>query len=558
VTSRLLFALLVSTCGLAQRAPVPSAAAPAMKPGLYVIAGSVVNNASGEALADALVSLAPNTDRRDVVTISSDVAGHFSFPNVPPGKYALSAKRRGFVQQALDQHDSFSTAVVAGPGLDSEHIVFRLTPAVSISGNVLDEDNEPVANAQLWLFQKSIQMGTALTFFRNATGTNDRGHFRFAGLAPGTYYLAVTGQPWYAQGSQRPMSRFNAGHPPEPETDHSPFDVAYPLTYYDGASDFETAKPLVLTSGNSVTANITLRAVPSVHLKLELTPDEAARPPNLQFFHDGPGGTRMYTSASQYNDGSGTYMGGFAPGHYEVELQHFDPKTGNLVDRGTQSLDAQGDGTFEPSTHASGSISGKVILPRPIAAGEQLVIELLGGVWRGSSPFSLSSTIAPDGSISFPGTVRPGKYEAVIAGDPDLTVQSVTATGAKVNGRTVELTGSGTVELTIVVASGKRGEVNGFVMKDDKAVAGAMVLLIPEDSRLAPTFLPRDQSDTDGSFVIARVMPGKYRALAIDDGTDLEYTNPETIKPYLNAAQSIVVPPNGKVNIKVALQTRVN
>ncbi len=557
MTSRLLCALLLSTCSLAQQAPVANATDPATKPGFYTIAGTVVSGATGEALADAHVSLAPNTDRREVVTVSSDAAGHFSFPNVPPGKYALSAKRRGYVQQALDQHEAYSTAVVAGPGLASEHIVFRLTPSVSISGNVLDEDNEPVANAEMWLFQKSVQMGMPLTFFRNATGTNERGHFRFAGLAPGTYYLAVTGQPWYAQGSQRPMSRFNAGHPAEPETEHSPFDVAYPLTYYDGASDFATAKPLVIT-GTSVTANITLRAVPAVHLRLEMSADEAGRPPNLQLFHDGPGGTRMYSSVSQYNDGSGTYMGGFAPGHYEAEVQHFDPKTGNLVDRGTQSLDVEGDGAFEPNTHAAGSLSGKVILGRPMAAGEQLVVELLGGARRGSSPFGLSSAIAPDGSISFPGSARPGKYEVVIAGDPDLTVLSVTATGAKVNGLTVELTGSGAVELTIGVGSGKYGEVNGFVMKDDKAVAGAMILLIPEDSRLAPTFLPRDQSDTDGSFAIGRVLPGKYRALAIDDGTDLEYTNPEAIKPYLEAAQSILVPPNGKVSIKVPLQVRAN
>ncbi len=557
--SKLFLGFLASLACLAQQPPgaPPTGPAPAKAAG-YTVAGTVVNAVSGEALPDVRMSLAPNTDRNDQLMVRSDAAGHFSFTNLPPGKYALTAKRRGLIQQALDQHDAFSTAVVVGPKLDAEHIVFRLQPAGMISGNVLDEDNEPVVNAQVWLFSKGISMGAASTHFINSASTNEKGHYRFPNLGPGTYFLAVTAQPWYAQGQQRHIVRTGpAGQPQsEPETERSPFDVAYPLTYYDGASDFATATPVPLTAGSSLTANVTLRAVPAVHLRVQQPPDEAARQRNIQLFHEGPGGTRMYVTMTQYygDSSGGLYIGGFAPGHYDVEFRHFDPKDGKQLDAGSQTIDVVGDGTFEPHFAGAGSISGKIVTDRPLPEGQPLFVQLRAG----PNLVLGSGQVAADGSFSFPGVIaKAGKYEVLIAGQPDLSVQSVSAIGAKSSGRMVDLTGTGPVELTVAVASGRQAEVKGSTVEDDKPVAGAMVLLLPADSPSASASIPRDQSDTDGSFEVKNVPPGKYRAIAIDDGSELEYTNPEAMQPYLGAAQSVDVPAGGRVKIQLVVQRRV-
>lgn len=554
---RVLLALLGSTC-LAQQPPEAPAATTRAGGTHYTIAGTVVNAVSGEVLPDVKLSLAPNTDRSEQITVSSDAGGHFSFGNLPAGKYALVAKRRGFRQQALDQHDAFSTAVVAGPKLDAEHIVFRLQPSGTISGNVVDEDNEPVGGAQIWLFIRSVSMGVASTHFATSGNSNDKGHYRFSNLGPGTYFLAVTAQPWYAQGQQRFVMRPGPTGQPEtePEAEHSPFDVAYPLTYYSGASDFAAATPVTLTAGNGVTANVTLRAVPAVRLRVQMPLDEAGRGgKSIQLFHEGPGGMRMYVNMAQYGDpNSGMYISGFAPGHYDVEYRHFDPKDGKQLDGGTQTIDVTGDGTFEPHVAGTGSISGKIVTERPLPEGQPLFVQL----WAGPNLTLGSGQVGSDGSVSFPGVLaKPGKYEVTVVGQPDVSVQSVSATGAKVIGRMVELSGSGPVELTIAVGSGKQAEVKGFALEDDKPVVGAMVLLLPEDSRSFSSFVPRDQSDTDGSFELRQVPPGKYRAIAIDDGTELEYTNPEAIEPYLAAAQSVSVPPGGQVKIQVIVQKRV-
>ncbi len=558
--STLFLALLAANLVCLAQQPIAAATARSGAPA-YTIAGTVVNAVSGEVVPDVRLSLAPNTDRTEQITVTSDAAGHFSFGNLPAGKYALSAKRRGFTQQALDQHDVFSTAVVVGPKLDAERIVFRLQPAGSISGNVTDEDNEPVGAAQVWLFVKGVSMGVASSHFINSVQTNEKGHYRFPNLGPGAYFLAVTAQPWYAQGQQRVITRhgpIGAPQPqPEPDTEAeaSPFDVAYPLTYYSGATDFAEATPLTLTAGNSATANVTLRAVPAVHLRLQQPPDEPGRQRNIQLFHEGPGGMRMYVNMMQYGDGSGTmYLGGFAPGHYEVESHHFDPKDGKSLDGGVQTIDVVGDGTFEPHLAAAPTISGKIVSERPLPAGQPLFVQLRGGPNRilGSAP------IAADGLVSFPGVLaKTGNYEVFVVGQPDVGVESISATGAKVNGRMVEVVGSGPIELTIAIGSERQAEVKGFALDDDKPVAGAMVLMMPEHSRSAGGLVPRDQSDTDGSFELRQVQPGKYRAIAIDDGSDLEYTNPQVMEPYMAGAQSVSVPQGGQVKLQLVVQKRV-
>ena len=219
-----------------------------------------------------------------------------------------------------------------------------------------------------------------------------------------------------------------------------------------------------------------------------------------------------------------------------------------------QTVDVTGDGTLDPHPSAMGSVSAKIVSDTPLSPGQQLFVQLRNGF-----AFALMSTpVLADGTAIFPNAVpRAGKYEVFLLGQPNLSVQSVTAAGTKANGRVVELSGSGAVELTIAVTGGRQAEVNGFVMEDDKAVVGAMVLLIPEDSRSLTPFMPRDQSDTDGSFSLPQVMPGKYQAIAIDDGADLGNTNPEVIRPYLAAAQPLVVHAGDSVKIQLAVQARL-
>jgi Carboxypeptidase regulatory-like domain len=79
--------------------------------------------------------------------------GRFRFEGVPASKYRLSASKPGFLTEAYEQHDNFSTATAVGPRLVSENLVFRLTLGAIVSGTVMDEWGEPVRQAQVKLFR---------------------------------------------------------------------------------------------------------------------------------------------------------------------------------------------------------------------------------------------------------------------------------------------------------------------------------------------------------------------------------------------------------------------
>ena len=135
--------------------------------------------------------------------------GLFAFDGVEQGKYRLSASKRGYLPQAYEQHDNFSTAIVVGPELQSEGLIFKVVPQAVITGVVTDERGEPVRRAQVRLFKDEDRGGIRSTVPRQTAMTDDRGVYELARIDPGNYYLAVSGRPWYAQTVSHPQPNEN-------------------------------------------------------------------------------------------------------------------------------------------------------------------------------------------------------------------------------------------------------------------------------------------------------------------------------------------------------------
>ena len=172
----------------------------------YRIAGVVVNWANGQPVAGASVAIAPVTQggERDISrSMTTGADGGFSFAGLGRGKYSLMATAHGFTLQGFERHGEYATAIVAGPDLDSEHLVFRLQPDASVEGIVTDENNDPVEHAMVRLFEQSTEDGRQKTIPMGHEQTDDQGQFRIGHLEPGTYYLAVSARPWYAQNESR-------------------------------------------------------------------------------------------------------------------------------------------------------------------------------------------------------------------------------------------------------------------------------------------------------------------------------------------------------------------
>jgi hypothetical protein len=63
-----------------------------------------------------------------------------------------------------------------------------------------------------------------------------------------------------------------------------------------------------------------------------------------------------------------------------------------------------------------------------------------------------------------------------------------------------------------------------------------LVLLVPETAENLQQDYRLDQSDSDGTFALGGILPGRYSLVAVEDGWDLEWTNGTISDERTNAA----------------------
>ncbi len=535
----------------AQQPPTP--------PAQYLIRGVVVRHGTNQPLKRARVTITRNDHPDQQVSLNTAEDGHFTFTNVPQGKYTLAVEYRG-VQKTFEQDDFFSTGIVTGPALDSEHIVFQFPAPTSIVVKVLDGENEPVQNAQVWLFRRRIASGWAQIELASQSYGDPEGVCRLAHLEPGTYYLGASGRPWYAQ--NRSM---NQGPGPQ-SAETSELDVAYPITYYAATQDPNSATPVNVAEGDSAQLQITLRAVPATHTSIEgIAGDpDPARGGQLggQVMTTveaiGPGGIRLQTNTSAYvsDGGSDRQIEGLAPGNYVVSLARFGSRGEGPEPLGMVKINAAGDTKVSASDVANGTrVAGHLALENGEHADSL-------GIWLGQPGNGQNAfcPAKPDGSFNCrmggapSGNIAPGSYEIRLLNTNSYYVKSVEVKGASYSSGLLDVREGAAVNLSVVGAKGLT-KVNGIAQKEGRPLSGAMVLLVPRDSGHG-TGIPRDQSDSDGTFTLLHVKPGRYSLIAIDNGHDLEYHNLRVLRPYLLQAQTIEIPLPQSDPLRVNVQTR--
>jgi len=83
------------------------------------------------------------------------------------------------------------------------------------------------------------------------------------------------------------------------------------------------------------------------------------------------------------------------------------------------------------------------------------------------------------------------------------------------------------------------------------------VLLLPNDPAHNLVRFRRDQSDSDGTFTLRRILPGDYTVIAVADGWDLAWTDPAVLKAYLGGGVRVrIQPQGGEYQVKVAAQSK--
>ena len=524
----------------------------AQQPPTYRIAGIIVDASDDMPIPDAELSL---SQAKLHLTATSDEQGQFLFDHLASGKYAVNASAPGYLSEAYNQHNMYSTAIAVGPGLDAEHILFRLHRQAVIAGAVSDEHGEPVRHATVRLFVEDHTSGKLTVHTASSTQTDDLGCYRFAHLHAGNYYVAVSAQPWFAQhGSTSGNAESGEGPlPPDrftrsnPQKSDAALDVVYPITFFPAATEAHAAAELVLVAGEAQEADIHLQAVPSVHLHLTNLPPQQ---PNVSV---------IGVSAAQHmfdlSDASpavsfsqvapGVYeIGGLPPGDVTV-IVHGSNKGQSQLLR-TMRLNAVDGETVDASPKiANPTVSGKVIADLNVPLAQAHVS------FRGDH--NIGAAIQKDGTFSF-SNVEPGTYHVeVYSANEGEYVKGITATNAKVDGQQLQIEGPDDVQLVIQMTRGL-ARIKGVVKAADKPQPGAMVLLLPADPTNIEHLYRMDQSDSDGTFTLSRIVPGKYVLMAIQEGWDLDWQDPEVIAPYRKKAQSLEIHPNDSKQLIVDQQ----
>ena len=557
-----LYLLLIGVWGQKQAPSSParaaaSAATPAAEQKRFRISGTVVDAMTGQPLAHAQVSIVAQGIRDSGQFTVTEEDGRFVFENLAPGQYPLHARRRGYLQQLYKEHDQFSTAIIVGPELHSEDLRFELRPDASISGQVLDEMSEPVRNAQVELFRRGVSLGRRSDWLENTVHSDDLGHFRFGHLEPATYFVGVSASPWYAQrmAHQRVTQTDSSGQTTVQEIANGEpeLDVAYPVTFFPNAPDISGAAPITVHSGDAETADLRLQPVPSLHVIVrtaaatsgDSTENENLWPQVTQLVADG---VQMSVQPSNQQIAPGVIeVSGLPPGRFNLRIN--SNKNGETMSH-SQEVQLAGDAEMTLSdANASGAVSGIAKLENGAALAPPPTIMLRAR----ASGEDFATQADQNGEFSLKDqTVPPGMYDVLIQ-PPAVAVKSMSASGAKVSGRSLEIAGGQDVRLSIVLSEGT-GRVTGVALKDGKPMDGVMIVLVPDVPEHNLVLFRRDQSDSDGSFALPGVHPGKYTVVAIEDGWELEWLTPGVLEKYLAGGEVVRVTANAKIEVKVKVQ----
>ena len=535
----------------------------------YEITGVVINNVDGNAVPHCHLTptlTGPNQTGRGGFgnrqfpapdgSFDCDAHGHFIVTVPTAGAWRLTASARGFVSQAYDEHEFFSSSIVLTAEAPTKDIEFRLGPEASIVGVILDEAGEPIRNAQLAL--QSVPRPSPggpqpVGNTRGAARTDDRGMYELPNLSPGEYRLSVRAQPWYAANLPGGRGNDNGAASLDPS-----LDFAYPATWFPGVSDPALAETIVLHAGDTRQADFHLVPMPSIHLRI-LTPPRVGNGPNappaqtfpiIQQVNSGGGGPSSVQISTRFDQQGQIDVGGLTPGLYQVRLAgpnqeghvalvEVSANSARTLDLSTPSRDMARitlrlDGIAESDSNSNSN-------PRAERNGGVQVTLIDTDTHRGSFSSNGNQGGGPnlgrrdprDPSADRILEVPPGRYEVVLQGRPNIFLTGLTAKGAETAGRYVTI-GAGESTLTVQVASG-RASLSGVATLDGKPSVGAMVLLVPitiEDPN-SITVLRQDQTNTDGSFDVANIIPGQYILVAIDHGWQINWGDPSTLRRYL-------------------------
>jgi hypothetical protein len=552
-------------CG--QEEPSASEAQPAPPGPDVTMQGVVLNEATGQPLARALVKVF-STPERGVLT---DGEGRFEIHGVPAGGQTLIVSKPGFQEQIdSDQNvEAVQHVVQVAPGMAP--LSFSLAPKNAIFGHVTLSTGVPAEGIGIVLVELKIENGRAKWVEAEHHQTTPDGAFRFYGLRDGKYLLMT-----------EPEFDNSRAAAPSCEKDPPGEIRGYAAGFYGQGQDLAGASRIVVAGGQNAEANLALNLT-TFHMfeasvarlpagkSWEFTPallDQSGQmigyPIHEEKDHDfcsylPDGGYTLVIHASPKEEAqSGVEAASagrsaqremvgsldfsmegqpardlrlaMAPSPFTAAHFRYEPGPPSPIERNPQDGREEGPDENDPLTFS-------VTPAHVVSAGQGIPMEATA---TGPGVYELEA-------------VAPGAYWLQVNADrPGVCVGSVTAGGQDL-ARVPWIAGaSGTGAPIDVVLRTDCGKLTvqlppGLEADSDGESANASVYVIPEFDSMSGDYQSQISRSGNGAETIADVTPGPYRVFAFRSPRTIEWRNPAALD-RLGPGQRVTIGPHGEVS----------
>ncbi|HEV3037367.1 MAG TPA: carboxypeptidase regulatory-like domain-containing protein [Candidatus Angelobacter sp.] len=439
----------------------------------------------------------------------------------------MSVNRNGYAQQTVGLLGSEKAASIIRLtcGSETTGLRFLMMPQGLITGTVVDEDNEPVANAIVEAFNDRAVLLAGRARATGSARTNDLGKYRIFGIGAGRYYVRA----------QLPESSETATLATQEKQ-----QTSYVPIYYPGTNHASAATPIQVVNGQESQADITMSKVPTVHVSGKVLSEYGVRGPLIVAY---PGDHPSWDPGERHgvvaDDKTGRWgIDGLQPGPYTLVCDRIDRgvRLGArlVVNVGNKNID-----NIQVTLNRYPDLAGKVTVE--------------GG---GTVPSGVRVALQPRqalASIGYGGAqVNPEGEFLLTAISPDLSdirvsnlpsgyfVKSVIFSGREVSESGIEL-GLGASHKVDIVISLNGATLEGSVSDEEgKPSQSAIVVLVPDPGhRQLGSRYYTATADRNGRFTASGIHPGEYTVVAWDSAESLDYAAPDTLEVVDKQGQTL-------------------
>lgn len=482
------------------------------------ISGKVVDSLTLTPLKRATVLLFGNSaETADGLRTTSDSEGKFSFDKLGEGIYELRGEKNGYLYSSFGARRSGlgDIPIPLTKGEERKDLQLKLIPQGVISGKVFDQEGDPLDHVSLSLLLR-VPGNSQRRLERAAeTQANEKGEFRFAGIAPGKYYLSLRRNDRWAsatvQGSEEEQS--------------------FTRVFFPGVESSDQAQTIDVSAGQEINSLLlTMRKSRVFRARGRFTGEPNASSGSRLLFvkrHEQTGDdsdTIESQNQSFFFKDNRFEARRLSPGTYSLLVMDFTARGPRLAGQLDVTVSNANLEQLEVPPVRLATISGNIKVEEPANAVDSKKLRLYLAPVEQFGLNLINLDPQQDGSFSSK-KVSPVQWRIIVEmGDQNLYLKSIRQGSKELIDQVVNLRDGDALEVEVIL-SAKVGQIEGNIETGAKAAAFGRVLVWKEGTGMPSLFAV----DRAGKFSATCLGPGTYTLYAME-GYDNSVADPELFK----------------------------